>query len=60
MSFRGGLQVEVVHIMSDGTKRDSVKGFVVPYNEETKGYYLQIIKFHEENFEKIKGGQPIE
>lgn len=37
-------EIKVTHVMSDGTKRDSLKGFVIPYNEDTKAFYEYISK----------------
>lgn len=37
-------EIKVTHVMSDGTERDSVKGFVIPYNEDTKAFYEYISK----------------
>lgn len=34
--------MKIRHIMSDETVRDSLKGFVIPYNEQTEMIY-QII-----------------
>lgn len=32
-------KVKITHIMADGTRRDSVKGYPVPYNEKTAVAY---------------------
>lgn len=42
-------KIKVTHVMSDGTKRDSVKGFVIPYNEDTKAFYEYISKRRKNN-----------
>lgn len=31
--------IRVIHRMADGSVRDSVEGYFVPYNEETKALY---------------------
>ncbi|MHC1722774.1 MAG: hypothetical protein AB9836_06165 [Aminipila sp.] len=36
--------MKIVHIMADGTRRDSVKGYEIPYNENTKIIYQLMAK----------------
>lgn len=36
--------MRVVHVMADGTVRDSLKGVIVPYNENTEVFYRSIAK----------------
>lgn len=37
-----GTEINVTHIMADGTIRESMKGYVVPYNENTKDAFRLI------------------
>jgi hypothetical protein len=36
---------KITHIMADGTVRDSVKGYVIPYNEHTAICYELLAKY---------------
>lgn len=36
---------KITHIMADGSVRDSVKGYVVPYNEHTAICYELLAKY---------------
>lgn len=40
--------MKIIHVMSDGTERDSIEGFVIPLNEETKPFYELISKMQGE------------
>ena len=39
--------VKVIHVMPDGTERDSLKGLELPYNEQTASVYKFIVEFAE-------------
>ena len=34
--------VKITHIMKDGTVRDSIEGYVIPYNQQTKIIYQML------------------
>lgn len=36
--------MEIVHIMADGTKRKSIAGYEIPYNSKTKIVYKLMAK----------------
>lgn len=46
--------MKVTHIMADGTKRDSVKGLVIPHNEDTKMFY-EIISNKRRTYDAKRG-----
>lgn len=46
-------QYEVVHIMADGSVRDSLEGYEVPYNENTEGYYKMLAQARKEMREEV-------
>lgn len=35
---------KIIHVMADGTERDSIKGCIVPLTPETKLFYELIIE----------------
>jgi hypothetical protein len=35
--------MKVIHVMADGTVRESLKGVVIPYNEQTEGFYRNLV-----------------
>ena len=45
-------EVTVTHVMADGSVRDSVEGYVVPYNEITAPAYDLAVTIA---YEKMKG-----
>ncbi|GEM_PF-2139782 len=34
--------IEIIHIMKDGTVRDSIEGYEIPVNEDTKIIYAML------------------
>jgi len=40
-----GSKIKIVHTMADGTVRDSVEGYVIPYNETTAITYELLAKW---------------
>jgi len=34
--------IEIIHIMKDGTVRDSIEGYEIPVNEDTKVIYAML------------------
>ncbi|NLJ31122.1 MAG: hypothetical protein GX424_05935 [Clostridiales bacterium] len=36
---------KITHVMADGTVRDSIEGYVVPYNQQTAICYELIAKY---------------
>jgi hypothetical protein len=44
--------MKVVHVMADGTERDSVEGLVIPYNEATRSYYNYMANLVREELRK--------
>lgn len=38
-------KIKIIHIMADGTIRDSIEGLVIPYNENTKIAYQLLSKW---------------
>ncbi|MDI6667095.1 hypothetical protein QMA56_05145 [Leuconostoc falkenbergense] len=44
--------MKVTHILKDGTRRDSMKGFVIPVNEDTEHIYQTIARIQMELAEK--------
>lgn len=47
-------KMKVKHIMADGSVRDSVKGYEVPYNDITKPFYHILAQAEIRRQEKIK------
>lgn len=39
------MAVKVTHILSDGTVVDSMKGHIVPMNEDTMPFYMSIATY---------------
>lgn len=37
--------IKIAHIMADGTNRDSIKGYKVPYNDKTAIAYRLLAKW---------------
>jgi len=31
--------LKIEHVMADGTVRDSIEGYIIPFNDDTRGYY---------------------
>ena len=55
-------KIKIIHKMADGTIRDSVDGYVIPYNKETAIVYHLLVKWAYEkqqqeniNYTKEKG-----
>ena len=46
------LHPRVIHTMADGTVRDSIEGYVVPYNEKTAVCYKMLAKWVFEAMER--------
>jgi len=42
----------ITHIMADGSVRDSIEGYEVPVNDQTKGAYMLLAKWIREDCEK--------
>ena len=40
----------ITHIMADGSPRDSVEGYEIPYNENTEHIYRRHAKYIREQF----------
>lgn len=40
---------KITHIMADGTVRDSVEGYEVPFNDQTEVAYRLLVKWIEES-----------
>ena len=47
--------IKIIHTMADGTVRDSIEGYEIPYNEVTAVVYDLLIKWA---IEKNKDGLP--
>lgn len=39
--------IKIIHVMSDGTERDSIEGFVVPFNKITEDAYKVTVEVFE-------------
>lgn len=42
----------VIHIMADGTKRQSMEGYIVKLNERTEKAYKLLVKERKDGFSK--------
>lgn len=38
-------KIKITHILADGTVRDSMEGYIIPYNEDTKIVYQLLSKW---------------
>ena len=45
-------KIKITHIMADGTIRDSIDGYEIPYNEKTAIAYQLLLKWADEKQEK--------
>jgi len=46
-------KIKITHTMADGTIRDSVDGYEIPYNDETAKIYKLLAKWAIEEQEKL-------
>lgn len=44
--------MKVTHVLKDGTRLDSMKGYVIPYREDTKVLYKKMASILAEHFER--------
>jgi hypothetical protein len=37
--------MKIIHVMADGSERESLKGVVIPFTAETAGYYYLMAEY---------------
>ena len=52
--LKDGKEITITHTMADGTIRDSINGYEVPYNETTSTAYQLISQAQEKLLKNIK------
>ena len=48
-------EIIIIHKMADGSIRDSIEGYEVPYNETTAGAYHILMRWAERKWQQMEG-----
>lgn len=59
MKEKKKLVPRITHVMADGTIRDSIEGYEVPVNDQTKGAYMILAKWMREACDRDKTDQDL-